>query len=54
MQIIKPNISEHTNVNFNLKLFKTFLGTQQQTFLEGFKYWRSGVVYGRQQEQRGH
>ena len=34
MQIAKPNISEHRNVNFNLKLFKIFLGTQQQHIWE--------------------
>ena len=34
MHIVKPNISEHRNVNFNIKLFKTFLATQKQHIVD--------------------
>ena len=52
MEIVKHNISEHRNVNFNLKLFKTFLGTQQQHIWEDSNIGHC-VVYTAASKSRG-
>ena len=52
MHIVKPNISEHRNVSFNIKLFKTFIGTQKQHIVEDSNIGHC-VVYTAASKSRG-